>query len=36
VEYPVAAIGAPAPGAAAGSGGMKVQGPGGMMQMNKH
>ena len=36
VEYPVAAIGAPAPGAAAG-GGMKMQGPGGgMMQMDKH
>ena len=35
VEYPVAAIGAPAPGAAAGSGGMKMQGHGGM-QMDKH
>jgi copper(I)-binding protein len=36
VEYPVAAIGAPAPGEAAG-GGMKMQGPsGGMMQMDKH
>jgi periplasmic copper chaperone A len=36
VEFPVAAIGAPAPGAAAG-GGMKMQGPGGgMMQMDKH
>jgi copper(I)-binding protein len=36
VEYSVAAIGAPAPGAAAG-GGMKMQGPGGgMMQMDKH
>jgi hypothetical protein len=36
VEYPVAAIGAPAPGAAAG-GGMKMQRPsGGMMQMDKH
>jgi copper(I)-binding protein len=36
VEYPVAAIGAPAPGAAAG-GAMKMQGPGGgMMQMDKH
>lgn len=34
VEYPVAAIGAPAPGAAAGGQGMKMQGPsGGMMQM---
>jgi len=37
VEYPVAAIGAPAPGAAAGGGSMKMQGPGGgMMQMDKH
>jgi periplasmic copper chaperone A len=37
VEFPVAAIGAPAPGAAAGGGGMKMQGPGGgMMQMDKH
>ena len=37
VEYPIAAIGAPAPGAAAGGGGMKMQGPGGgMMQMDKH
>jgi periplasmic copper chaperone A len=35
VEYPVAAIGAPAPGAAAG-GGMKMQDHGGMMQMDKH
>jgi copper(I)-binding protein len=36
VEYPIAAIGAPAPGVAAG-GGMKMQGPGGgMMQMDKH
>jgi copper(I)-binding protein len=35
-EYPVAAIGAPVPGAAAG-GGTKMQGPGGgMMQMDKH
>ena len=35
VDYPIAAIGAPAPGAEAG-GGMKMQGPGGgMMQMNK-
>jgi copper(I)-binding protein len=34
VEYPIAAIGAPAPGAAAGDEGMKMQGPGGgMMQM---
>jgi copper(I)-binding protein len=44
VEYPIAAIGAPAPGAAAGGsmmmqgsgGGMNMQGPGGgTMQMNK-
>jgi copper(I)-binding protein len=35
VEYPVAAIGAPAPGAAAASGGMNMQGHGGM-QMDKH
>jgi copper(I)-binding protein len=36
VEYPVSAIGAPAPGAAAGSGGMKMEGHGGgMMQMDK-
>jgi copper(I)-binding protein len=36
VEYPVVAIGAPAPGAAAG-GPMKMQGPGGgMMKMDKH
>jgi copper(I)-binding protein len=36
VEYPVMAIGASAPGAAAG-GSMKMQGPGGgMMQMDKH
>jgi copper(I)-binding protein len=35
VEYPVAAIGASAPDAAAGSGGMKMQGHGGMMQMDK-
>jgi copper(I)-binding protein len=36
VEYPVVAIGAPAPGAAAG-GTMKMQGPGGgMMKMDKH
>ncbi len=33
VEFPIAAIGAPAPGATAG-GGMKMQGPG-MMPMNK-
>jgi len=37
VEYPVLAIGAPAPGAAAGGGSMKMQGTGGsMMQMDKH
>jgi copper(I)-binding protein len=44
VEYPIAAIGAPAPGVAAGggsmmmqgpSGGMNMQGSGGGMQMNK-
>ena len=35
VEYPVMAIGATAPEAAAGGGGMKMPG-GGMMQMNKH
>ncbi len=31
VEYPIAAIGAPAPGAAAGAGTMMMQGPGGAM-----
>jgi periplasmic copper chaperone A len=37
VEYPVMAIGAAAPGAAAGGGNMKMQGTGGgMMQMDKH
>ena len=37
VEYPVVAIGAPTPGAAADGGSMKMQGPGGgMMQMDKH
>ena len=37
VEYPVVAIGAPAPGAAAGGGSMKMEGHGGgMMQMDKH
>jgi len=36
VEYPVVAIGAPAPGAAAGGGSMKMQDHGGMMQMDKH
>lgn len=34
VDFPVAAIGAPAPGSAAGGDGMKMQGPG-MMQMHK-
>ena len=36
VEYPVAAIGAPAPGAAAGGGTMMMPSPGGTMQMDKH
>ena len=37
VEFLVVAIGAPAPGVAAGGGSMKMQGPGGgMMQMDKH
>jgi copper(I)-binding protein len=43
IDYPVVAIGAPAPGASAGGsmqdsgGGMHMQGPGGgMMQMDKH
>jgi copper(I)-binding protein len=42
VDYPVLAIGAPAPGATASgsmmqdSGGMHMQGPGGMMHMDKH
>jgi periplasmic copper chaperone A len=35
VEYPIAAIGATAPGAPAG-GGMMMKGHGGMMQMDKH
>jgi len=35
VEFPIAAIGAPAPGAASGGDGMKMQGPG-MMPMNQH
>lgn len=35
VEFPIAAIGAPAPGAAAGGDGMKMQGPG-MMPMQQH
>jgi periplasmic copper chaperone A len=36
VDYPVVAIGATAPGAAAGGGNMKMQDHGGMMQMDKH
>ena len=36
VDYPVVAIGAPAPGVAAGGGSMKMQDHGGMMQMDKH
>jgi periplasmic copper chaperone A len=36
VEYPIAAIGAAAPGAPTGGGGMKMEGHGGMMQMDKH
>ena len=35
VEFPVAAIGAAAPGAPAGGGNM-MEGHGGMMKMNKH
>ena len=35
VEYPIAAIGAAAPGAPAG-GGTMMEGHGGMMQMDKH
>jgi hypothetical protein len=35
VEYPVAAVGAPGPGTAAGGEGMKMQDHGGMMQMDK-
>ncbi len=35
VEFPIAAIGAPAPGAATGGGSMMMQG-GAMMQMDKH
>jgi periplasmic copper chaperone A len=35
VEYPVVAIGATAPGAPASEGGMKMEGHGGMMQMDK-
>jgi periplasmic copper chaperone A len=33
VEFPIAAIGAPAPGAQSGGGGMNMQGSGGQMQM---
>jgi copper(I)-binding protein len=36
VDYPVVAIGAPAPGVAAGGGSMKMQDHGGMMQMDEH
>ena len=36
VEYPVEAIGATAPGTPASEGGMKMEGHGGMMQMDKH
>ena len=36
VEYTVEAIGAAAPGAPATGGGMKMEGHGGMMQMDKH
>jgi copper(I)-binding protein len=36
VDYPVVAIGAPAPGTAAGGGSMKMQDHGGMMQTDKH
>ena len=35
VEFPIAAIGAAAPGAPASRGGMKMEGHGGMMQMDK-
>ncbi len=35
VEFPIAAIGAPAPGVPAGGAGMKMRGPGGMTPMNK-
>jgi hypothetical protein len=35
VDYPIAAIGAPAPGAPAGGGGMMMSPSGGTMQMNK-
>jgi copper(I)-binding protein len=36
VAYPIAAIGAPAPGGSAGGGNMMMEGHGGMMQMDKH
>jgi copper(I)-binding protein len=36
VECPIAAIGAAAPGAPASEGGMKMEGHGGMKQMDKH
>jgi periplasmic copper chaperone A len=36
VEFPIAAIGAAAPGSPAGGGGMMMEGHGGMMQMDKH
>ena len=36
IEFPVAAIGATAPAAPAGEGGMKMEGHGGKMQMDKH
>jgi copper(I)-binding protein len=36
VEFPVVAIGAPAPGVASGGGSMMMEGHGGMMQMDKH
>jgi periplasmic copper chaperone A len=36
VEYPIAAIGAAAPGVPAGGGTMMMEGHGGMMQMQKH
>lgn len=36
VEFPIAAIGAPAPGASAGGGSMMMEGHGGMMQMDQH
>ncbi len=36
VDYPVVAIGAPAPGVSAGGGSMKMEGHSGMMPMQKH